>query len=330
MFQSEKMHQDRNRSLAYYMRENKAFPLKTDIERTLDLYSQACSTTVTCQSLAAIAGALANHGESPVTGERVLPPEIVRDCLSLMLTNGMYTYRLALAFTLLCLTPAPQMYGQASLTVGAPYNGTCSGQWSFEVGLPATSGVSGALLVVIPNVAGLAVWSPCLDKHGSSVRAVEFTKRFVSATNYHVFHESISKKSRKKMEGESRVHPDLQLLAACSSGDLHLARTLISMVGPNVVSKYDQRTPLHVATTEGDKNMVQLLLDCGADPTCKDKFGNTPLSEARAALDDESAELDVVHLVQEAVEEWMACRPLSTPARMVSTAAPANIGENTG
>ena len=47
-----------------------------------------------------------------------------------------------------------------------------SGEWLLRVGLPAKSGVSGGLLAVAPSQFGVAAFSPRLDAHGNSVRAI--------------------------------------------------------------------------------------------------------------------------------------------------------------
>jgi len=89
---------------------------------------------------------LANGGLNPISGARVCTPDDVRCALPLMLTCGMYDY---------------------------------SGQWAFEVGIPAKSGVGGCVFMVVPNVAGISVWSPRLDSVGNSTRGVHVAKELV-------------------------------------------------------------------------------------------------------------------------------------------------------
>jgi glutaminase len=45
-----------------------------------------------------------------------------------------------------------------------------SGDWLFEVGMPAKSGVSGGIITVAPGKGGLGTFSPRLDPAGNSVR----------------------------------------------------------------------------------------------------------------------------------------------------------------
>jgi glutaminase len=54
-----------------------------------------------------------------------------------------------------------------------------SGTWAFDVGVPAKSGMSGGLLLVVPNICGIAIWSPRVQEHANSVRGVEFAKELV-------------------------------------------------------------------------------------------------------------------------------------------------------
>ena len=154
VFLSEKQHADRNVSLAYYMRENMAFagyPTASELQEHLDLYFQSCSNTVNCQAGAIMAATMANMGECPITQEKVLDDNIAKDALAIMYTCGMYDF---------------------------------SGQFSFQIGMPAKSGVSGAVMLCIPHVGGICIWSPPLDKNGNSVKAVRFCQEFAMKTEH--------------------------------------------------------------------------------------------------------------------------------------------------
>lgn len=62
-----------------------------------------------------------------------------------------------------------------------------AGRFAVEVGLPAKSGVSGALMVIVPNVMGFATFSPRLNQKGNSVRGTEFCSRLVKCYRLHLF-----------------------------------------------------------------------------------------------------------------------------------------------
>ncbi|KAK8494265.1 hypothetical protein V6N13_138578 [Hibiscus sabdariffa] len=71
------------------------------------------------------------------------------------------------------------------------------------------------------------------------------------------------------------------LCTAVSKGDTDFLKRLLSNgVDPNS-RDYDHRTPLHVAASEGLYLMAKHLIESGASVFTKDRWGNTPLDEAR-------------------------------------------------
>uniref|UniRef100_A0A7N8X640 glutaminase n=1 Tax=Mastacembelus armatus TaxID=205130 RepID=A0A7N8X640_9TELE len=250
-FQSERESGDRNFAIGYYLKEKKCFPEGTDMTSVLDFYFQLCSIEVTCESASVMAATLANGGICPITGERVLSPEAVRNTLSLMHSCGMYDF---------------------------------SGQFAFHVGLPAKSGVAGGILLVVPNVMGIMCWSPPLDKLGNSVRGIQFCTDLVELFNFHNYDNlrHFAKKHDPRREGgDQRVKSVINLLFAAYTGDVSALRRFALSSVDMEQRDYDSRTALHVAAAEGHTEVVRFLLEaCKVNPVPRDRWGNTPMDEA--------------------------------------------------
>ncbi|NJL87202.1 MAG: glutaminase A [Leptolyngbyaceae cyanobacterium SM1_1_3] len=157
-FMSERSTGHRNRAIAHLMLNFGM--LNGAIEAALDLYFQQCSLLVDCHDLALMAATLANRGINPATGEQAVNPDYVRDILSVMYTCGMYNF---------------------------------AGEWAYRVGIPAKSGVSGGILAVVPNQAGIAVFSPLLDKNGNSIRGLRVFEALSQKYGFHLFDLSMGK-----------------------------------------------------------------------------------------------------------------------------------------
>ena len=114
-----------------------------DPDETTDVYTRQGALLVTAADLALMGATLADGGVNPVTQRRVVSADTCRRTLALMLTAGLYEL---------------------------------SGDWLYEVGLPAKSGVSGGIVTVAPGKGGLATFSPPLDAAGNSVRGQLATK----------------------------------------------------------------------------------------------------------------------------------------------------------
>lgn len=71
------------------------------------------------------------------------------------------------------------------------------------------------------------------------------------------------------------------MLLAIARGDIAMIRALLDM-GIGVNFFLNGTTPLHMATEKGYSNIVQLLIDHGADPLAKNAEGKMPLDIALA------------------------------------------------
>ncbi|QCB50994.1 glutaminase A [Rhodococcus sp. PAMC28707] len=153
VYASEARTGNRNRAIGYMLRSFDI--IEEDPDAAVDLYFRQCSIDVTAADLAMMAATMANNGVNPRTRERALAPALVERVLSVMTTCGMYD--------------------------GA-------GDWVARVGMPAKSGVGGGLLAVLPGQMGIAVYSPRLDQHGSSVRGVATCRELSTRLELHFLH----------------------------------------------------------------------------------------------------------------------------------------------
>jgi glutaminase len=196
MAQEEGRTGDNNRALGYMMKAAGVLPKGEDatdheLRDGLELYFSICALAMNARELATAAATLANNGVCPITRERVFDERTVRNCLTLMQSCGMYD---------------------------------ASGEFSFHIGLPAKSGVGGAVFLVVPRLMGICVWSPRLDEIGNSVRGVDMAKRLAKAYRLHVF-DGASETSQRidpRIPAASlRARRTSRVLRAADLGDLH-------------------------------------------------------------------------------------------------------------
>ena len=103
----------------------------------VELYTRQCCLRVSARDLSVMGATLADGGVNPVTLERVIDASVCHHTLSVMLTAGLYE---------------------------------TSGEWLYDVGLPAKSGISGGIVTVSPGKGGMGTFAPPLDREGNSVK----------------------------------------------------------------------------------------------------------------------------------------------------------------
>jgi glutaminase len=106
-------------------------------DSAVDHYTRQCSLLVSAHDLAVMGATLADGGVNPVTGERVIAAEVCHYTLAVMLTAGLYE---------------------------------TSGDWLYDIGLPAKSGIGGGIVTVSPGKGGMGTFAPPLDAAGNSVK----------------------------------------------------------------------------------------------------------------------------------------------------------------
>lgn len=136
VYHSESLSNERNKALGRLLKSYGR--IEGDPFDAVDVYTRQCSLNVTAHDLAVMGATLADGGVNPVTGKRVVDADVCRDTLAAVATNGLYER---------------------------------SGDWLFEIGIPAKSGVSGGIVAVAPGKGAIGAFSPPLDMAGNSVRS---------------------------------------------------------------------------------------------------------------------------------------------------------------
>ena len=103
-----------------------------------DTYTRQCAVGVSTQNLGVMAATIANGGYNPITKNQIISPKTSSHVMSMMTMAGLYDN---------------------------------AGNWLYLVGMPAKSGVGGAIISVLPGKFGIAAFSPKLDGYGNSIRA---------------------------------------------------------------------------------------------------------------------------------------------------------------
>lgn len=152
VYKSEAATNQGNRALAALLLKYER--IYSDPLEAVDIYTKGCSVGANTKQLAQMGATLANNGRNPLTGEQVIAEEDVPHILS-------------------------------SMTMAGLYDG--SGGWAWQVGLPAKSGVGGAILAIAPGKGAIAVFAPRLDEAGNSVKAQKVIAYVADKLDYNLF-----------------------------------------------------------------------------------------------------------------------------------------------
>jgi len=142
----------RNLALANLM---KSFNnLDNDVLEVVQNYFKQCSIEMSTKMLSRAMLYLANDGIDPINAKTYITPSQSKRINAVMLTCGHYD---------------------------------ASGDFAFNVGLPAKSGVGGGIVAVVPNLMGIAVYSPGLNEHGNSLVGTKALELFTDKTGLSIF-----------------------------------------------------------------------------------------------------------------------------------------------
>ena len=142
----------RNLALASLMKSfNNLYHSPTKV---LEAYFKQCSITMSSKQLSRAMLYLSNAGVDPLNAKVFTNQSRAKRINALMLTCGHYD---------------------------------ASGEFAFNVGLSAKSGVGGGIVAIVPNLMGICVYSPELNIHGNSLIGTKALELFTTKTGLSIF-----------------------------------------------------------------------------------------------------------------------------------------------
>ena len=149
VFASERRTGDRNRALAYLLKSSNM--IEGNVEWILETYFALCSFEVSPLDACYLPFLLANGGKN-AAGEQVISLQTAIQTISIMATCGLYNE---------------------------------SGTHLVKTGMPSKSGVSGYMIAVVPDVAGIVTFSPKVNPKGTSERGSLMLEHVSRELNWH-------------------------------------------------------------------------------------------------------------------------------------------------
>lgn len=135
LYHSESATNFNNRAISWVLKNyNRIYD---DPEMSLDLYTRQCSLGITTEQLAICGATIANDGLNPITHQKVFEADITPKITSMIASVGFYEN---------------------------------TGNWLYNSGIPAKTGVGGGVMGVLPGLMGIATFAPPIDHAGNSVK----------------------------------------------------------------------------------------------------------------------------------------------------------------